>query len=513
MNKKIIGIFVVMPLIITAFTVGGNFLNINVPGYTPEYYKMNKAITLAPPGDFNHFFKGNNSVDDIVGKDFEESQWDFKGHVADVVDTKDPPNDKVDKCDNVVIKWTRKKDPQLREPWVTYHIGKMEEEIDGWSFWFDEKSSSKNPPWGNIKDKDGLPPFSDDDNTSRYVDSGNIDGPWDGTKEHPYQFIQDGIDVANPGYKIIVFYGIYQENLMIEKHDIVIIPRTFESPIIDGGGSGSVVTITGDWVTLHGFTIQNSGNMEEDAGIDVTSDSSTIFGNSIEGCQAGIYLHDSANNNEMFENNFQNNVWGVFILDNSNDNRIYTNNFIGNTGHNAVDYSINNWDSEFYDGNYWDDYMGIDSDGDGIGETPYSIPGGSNQDTLPLMNSWANSAPEMPIINGPNTGKTGEELTYSFMAIDVDDHYLLFEIDWGEGVNSTEIPSYDSGEDIFLTHTWDEEGIYTIRAKAIDIYGTESDWASFEVTMPKNKAVSTSFFLQRLFHRFPFFEKILNQII
>jgi len=355
MNKKIIVIPILVIFLITVIEVGSE-----------EPKTIN--ISMDPPGDFDHFFKGDNSVDNIVGTDFEELGG-ISGHVAEVVDTKDPPNDIVDVCDNVVIKWT--KEPPLRQPWVTYHINKMEEELDGWSFWFDKKSSSRYPPGGKVKP--GLPPFPDDDKKSHYVNNDNIAGPWDGTKEHPYQFIQDGIDVANPGHKIIVFYGTYNEKLIIETHDIVIISMTFDQPIIDGGGSVSVVTITGDWVTLHGFTIQNSGNMEEDAGVDLRSDNTTIFGNNIQGNQNGIYLHQSANNNEIYDNNIQSNVWGVFIGEESNNNMIYTNIFNENTGFNAKDKSMNLWYSEAYNGNYWDDYAGLDSNGDGIGDTPYVI--------------------------------------------------------------------------------------------------------------------------------------------
>jgi len=42
------------------------------------------------------------------------------------------------------------------------------------------------------------------------------------------------------------------------------------------------------------------------------------------------------------------------------------------------------WDCGSY-GNYWSDYTGIDEDGDGIGNTPYQIPGGNNKDRYPLM--------------------------------------------------------------------------------------------------------------------------------
>jgi len=36
-------------------------------------------------------------------------------------------------------------------------------------------------------------------------------------------------------------------------------------------------------------------------------------------------------------------------------------------------------------GNYWSNYMGQDTDGDGLGNTPYMIPGGPNTDNLPIM--------------------------------------------------------------------------------------------------------------------------------
>jgi hypothetical protein len=54
---------------------------------------------------------------------------------------------------------------------------------------------------------------------------------------------------------------------------------------------------------------------------------------------------------------------------------------------------------------------------------------------------------------------------------------------------------------------------FTIRARAKDVTGYISDWSTIDVTMPKNKALNISLFFQRFFQRFPFFEKILNQII
>ncbi|MBU0496816.1 MAG: hypothetical protein KKG04_02545, partial [Candidatus Thermoplasmatota archaeon] len=74
-------------------------------------------------------------------------------------------------------------------------------------------------------------------------------------------------------------------------------------------------------------------------------------------------------------------------------NRIYHNNLIENKLYNGFDSQYNNsWDYGYpTGGNYWSDYTGVDEDGDGIGDTPYYIPGAYgiiSQDNYPLMNPW-----------------------------------------------------------------------------------------------------------------------------
>ena len=48
-----------------------------------------------------------------------------------------------------------------------------------------------------------------------YVDDDNTEGPWDGSMEYPYQYIQDGIDDAHKADTVLVYPGVYDENIKI----------------------------------------------------------------------------------------------------------------------------------------------------------------------------------------------------------------------------------------------------------------------------------------------------------
>ena len=98
-----------------------------------------------------------------------------------------------------------------------------------------------------------------------YVDDDNTEGPWDGSEEHPYQYIQDGIDNANPGNVIYVFNGTYYEDISIYK-TVSLIGENKDNTIIDGGGCCNVVEITTNEVIIAQFTIMNSGENPNNAG-------------------------------------------------------------------------------------------------------------------------------------------------------------------------------------------------------------------------------------------------------
>ena len=114
-----------------------------------------------------------------------------------------------------------------------------------------------------------------------------------------------------------------------------------------------------------------------------------------------------------------------------------------------------------------------------------------------------NLPPNAPTITGETEGKVGKEYEYKFNAIDPNGDDVKYFIDWGD--NTTDWTGYNlSGTDVNVNHTWVEKGNYTIKAKAVDMYGAESEWGTLEVTMPKSKPFNFNFpLISWLLERFP----------
>jgi hypothetical protein len=92
-----------------------------------------------------------------------------------------------------------------------------------------------------------------------------------------------------------------------------------------------------------------------------------------------------------------------------------------------------------------------------------------------------------PTISGPLSGETGIKYEYTFIAYEPNNLDISYYIDWGDGMNSGWIGPYSSGEGPNISHTWNNKGLFIIKAKAKNSEGVESDWAILEISMPKNR--------------------------
>jgi len=92
--------------------------------------------------------------------------------------------------------------------------------------------------------------------------------------------IQDAIDNATSGDRIVVYSGTYYENIVINKK-LDLFGEDRDITIIDGNESGNVLTISATNVNISHFTIENSGSNENNAIIKINSGGSIITDNII----------------------------------------------------------------------------------------------------------------------------------------------------------------------------------------------------------------------------------------
>ncbi len=254
-----------------------------------------------------------------------------------------------------------------------------------------------------------------------------------------YPTIQEAINHANTGDKVFVRSGTYHENVVVNKSLLVVGESKF-STIIDGRLSGYVVTVTAENVTLCGFRVTNSSyscagiflNSTRHSKIADNTVTNSFYGvnfdcasyNSLFDCEIEGSLHSgvafkfdagikSEFENQVYRNNIHNNQIGIYFDGIAYNNTISCNELVNNSigidfffwgdGYNTIiqnniiatqhcaltfDNGENKWDNGYpLGGNYWSDYAGADTDGDGIGDIPYVIDS-VNVDNYPLMRPW-----------------------------------------------------------------------------------------------------------------------------
>jgi len=132
----------------------------------------------------------------------------------------------------------------------------------------------------------------------------------DGSKD--FLKVQDAIDYADDGDRVIVYDGVYYENVIVDKR-LELSVSVGDNATINGGGTGNVVLITADSVEMTGFLVTGSGSGAEDAGIRLEADKITLSENHCDDNANGIYL--------TLVNGFQKNSQNWIIMNEVSNNR------------------------------------------------------------------------------------------------------------------------------------------------------------------------------------------------
>ncbi len=232
--------------------------------------------------------------------------------------------------------------------------------------------------------------------------------------------IQQGVNAVMEGGTVYVYNGTYgavsiEKSLALKGEGNVSLFSTTDGIFIHAGNVGvSGIAIESEEngikiVNSYNLTIENCVSQGAIFGLYIlNSHECSISYSQLYDNVKGIYLSNASHNvmralsihnnsyfgmeiahhstdNIIFDSLIENNEkYGIYIFQNSNDNKIWHNNFINNT---AYDICANEWGSsyEYVFGNYWDDYVGIDTNDDGMGDSPYGIEGGGKEN-YPLMN-------------------------------------------------------------------------------------------------------------------------------
>jgi hypothetical protein len=95
-----------------------------------------------------------------------------------------------------------------------------------------------------------------------------------------------------------------------------------------------------------------------------------------------------------------------------------------------------------------------------------------------------NTAPAKPTITGSEKGKIGVKYEYTIKAADAENQQVDYFVDWGDGNTTGWLGPYNSDEQITVNHTWESKATFTVKAKAKDSVGAESEWATLAVKIP-----------------------------
>jgi len=218
--------------------------------------------------------------------------------------------------------------------------------------------------------------------------------------------IQDLINTTANGDSVYLAGGKYFENLQITRSIVFGALDTNDLPeIVTSRASEAGITLASDGITINGIIISG----EADEGLLVASSNNRVSTITVGGLSRGISLK-SARNNVFSGNTLVNNSVGIELDRSSRSNTFYLNS-LNNTRDVKVQSADNTWDSDrqIYQyagreytgqvGNLWAGYTGTDDNGDGIGDSVYTVQSEQSDVFSPITGSVVTD--RAPLVSPP----------------------------------------------------------------------------------------------------------------
>ncbi|MFQ5774508.1 MAG: hypothetical protein ACE5GS_08335 [Kiloniellaceae bacterium] len=132
--------------------------------------------------------------------------------------------------------------------------------------------------------------------SNKYVDTANTAGPWDGTKQHPFQTVQDGMNAGCSNW-VLVRSGIYGENVTMKRGRRLGAWQAGFPPLITAN-TGAVITARGN-NTIDGVILSDGSigvKLDVAAALDSTEETVLRVRNSeFRGLSEGIDVSTPSN--------------------------------------------------------------------------------------------------------------------------------------------------------------------------------------------------------------------------
>lgn len=116
--------------------------------------------------------------------------------------------------------------------------------------------------------------------------------------------------------------------------------------------------------------------------------------------------------------------------------------------------------------------------------------GSDTSNTSFSINNHQNYPPEFLQISGPSAGGNGILFNFTVNATDPEGDQISYKWDWGDGNVTDWLGPFNSSEPFAASYAWASDGNYSIRVKAKDIGGGESNWSEIH---PISIAVQVDF--------------------